>query len=970
MEAKFGGNPHHYYGPVVSDLKAVGKRSMEWDLNDWKWDGDLFTATPLNAISSSSDCRSRQLFPVTSGAEGNTVVSNSSSSCSEEGKRELEKRRRVVVLDDDEEVGDEVGALNLNLGGQMYSWEGKSGKKSKVGGATANRAVCQVDDCQADLTGAKDYHRRHKVCNLHSKATKALVGNVMQRFCQQCSRFHALQEFDEGKRSCRRRLAGHNRRRRKTHPENTINGVSLNDERSCSYLLVSLLRILSNVQSNTSEQSKDQDLLSHLLKNLASLAGTANDKNSSGLLSGSQCLQDAGTSFATPQKEPLQPVREIVNPSRSDMMHRGALGTPDPFQITFPSHNKAPVEANTLEATVGKTKLNNIDLNMVYDDSQDCMEPTESFEIPENTDNVPVWLRRHPHKSSPPQTSGNSGSTATQSPSSSSGEAQSRTDRIVFKLFGKDPNELPIVLRNQILDWLLHSPSDIEGYIRPGCIILAIYVRMDNSSWDELCYDLSSHLRKLLDASSNSFWRTGWVYTRVLDHVAFVCDGQIVLNTALPHKSHKKSSILNITPIAVSASDNAQFSVKGFNISWSTSRMLCVLEGSYLLQTSCSDLMEASDSLIKHEDTRSLSFSCPIPRISGRGFIEIEDDSLSSSFFPFIVAEQDVCSEIRTLESDIDVVETGDNTEREKKEIEARTRALEFVNEMGWLLHRSRLTVRLGSVDPNSDLFSFKRFRWLIEFSVERDWCAVVKKLLGIIFNGAVETAEHGSVEVALVEVGLLHRAVRRNSNRMVSLLLNYHPENGSNGTGTGSVLFRPDAAGPGGLTPLHIASGKDGSEDVLDALTDDPQLVGLDAWRNSRDSSGLSPYDYASMRGHYNYIHLIQRKMNKKRSEKGHVVVDMPPAESSAFKVAAAGFETEKSVVVTRGVRSCSRCERKVAYYGGGRSSLAIYKPAMLSMVAIAAVCVCVALLFKSSPQVMYVFQPFIWERLKYGAS
>lgn len=191
MEAKFGGNPHHYYGQVVPELKAVGKRTMEWDLNEWKWDGDLFTATPLNGIQ--SDCRgSRQLFPVSSGVEGVTVVSNSSSSCSDEGKRELEKRRRVVVLDDE----DEVGGLNLNLGGRVYPipedeserWEGKSGKKSKVGGGSSNRPVCQVDDCQAELTGAKDYHRRHKVCNSHSKATKALVGNVMQRFCQQCSR--------------------------------------------------------------------------------------------------------------------------------------------------------------------------------------------------------------------------------------------------------------------------------------------------------------------------------------------------------------------------------------------------------------------------------------------------------------------------------------------------------------------------------------------------------------------------------------------------------------------------------------------------------------------------------------------------------------------------------------------------------------------------------------------------------------
>lgn len=60
-------------------------------------------------------------------------------------------------------------------------------------------------------------------------------------------RFHVLQEFDEGKRSCRRRLAGHNRRRRKTHPDTTANGGSLNDERGSSYLLISLLRILSNM---------------------------------------------------------------------------------------------------------------------------------------------------------------------------------------------------------------------------------------------------------------------------------------------------------------------------------------------------------------------------------------------------------------------------------------------------------------------------------------------------------------------------------------------------------------------------------------------------------------------------------------------------------------------------------------------------------------------------------------------------
>lgn len=60
-------------------------------------------------------------------------------------------------------------------------------------------------------------------------------------------RFHVLQEFDDGKRSCRRRLAGHNKRRRKTNPDAVANGSSPNDDQTSGYLLISLLRILSNM---------------------------------------------------------------------------------------------------------------------------------------------------------------------------------------------------------------------------------------------------------------------------------------------------------------------------------------------------------------------------------------------------------------------------------------------------------------------------------------------------------------------------------------------------------------------------------------------------------------------------------------------------------------------------------------------------------------------------------------------------
>lgn len=88
-------------------------------------------------------------------------------------------------------------------------------KRIRLSGLNSHTAFCQVYGCNKDLSSSKDYHKRHKVCELHSKTAKVIVNGIEQRFCQQCSRFHLLAEFDDGKRSCRKRLAGHNERRRK-----------------------------------------------------------------------------------------------------------------------------------------------------------------------------------------------------------------------------------------------------------------------------------------------------------------------------------------------------------------------------------------------------------------------------------------------------------------------------------------------------------------------------------------------------------------------------------------------------------------------------------------------------------------------------------------------------------------------------------------------------------------------------------
>ncbi|KAG7532948.1 SBP domain superfamily [Arabidopsis thaliana x Arabidopsis arenosa] len=97
-------------------------------------------------------------------------------------------------------------------------------KKSKSIPQRLQTPHCQVEGCNLDLSSAKDYHRKHRICEKHSKFPKVVVSGVERRFCQQCSRFHCLSEFDEKKRSCRRRLSDHNARRRKPNPGRTYDG--------------------------------------------------------------------------------------------------------------------------------------------------------------------------------------------------------------------------------------------------------------------------------------------------------------------------------------------------------------------------------------------------------------------------------------------------------------------------------------------------------------------------------------------------------------------------------------------------------------------------------------------------------------------------------------------------------------------------------------------------------------------------
>ncbi|CAA2954195.1 squamosa promoter-binding 1-like [Olea europaea subsp. europaea] len=126
----------------------------------------------------------------------------------ETSKAEGKRIAKVAMLAEEEEGGKDEDVKNKKRASTLTLI-----RVSSAGGST--QPYCQVQDCPVDMTGAKPYHRRHKVCEFHAKAPEILVAGLQQRFCQQCSRFHEVSEFDGAKRSCRGRLAKHNERRRK-----------------------------------------------------------------------------------------------------------------------------------------------------------------------------------------------------------------------------------------------------------------------------------------------------------------------------------------------------------------------------------------------------------------------------------------------------------------------------------------------------------------------------------------------------------------------------------------------------------------------------------------------------------------------------------------------------------------------------------------------------------------------------------
>lgn len=1070
------GSSHHHH--QQQQHPQTLRSGHGWSPKDWEWDSTHFLARGRPLESDQLHLGTLHQVPPSSNREPiNPILSASitskSSSClddDQQGGNSL--RLQLGGVGDCNGTGTSINKTNVGNGQSSNSTEdpassSRPNKKVRSGspGSGGNYPMCQVDNCREDLSKSKDYHRRHKVCEFHSKATKALVGKQMQRFCQQCSRFHPLAEFDEGKRSCRRRLAGHNKRRRKTQAEDTTSPtIQPTDSNKSGYAnldIVNLLTVLARRQGNaeqnvpTCPSLPDKNQLIQILTKLNALPpptdiatnpltspcstkngfdqGTLGQSNmdvGAASRSTTDLLAVLSATLAASSPDSLSFLSQRTNPG--SCMDKNKSSTTGDKDTGSDAHKKPAIELQSFggerssssyqsptddsDSQIQDTRMS-LPLQLFSsspgDDSSpnlvssrkyfssDSSNPTEErshsstapvtrklFPLETNSEsakpvrmsfseevNVNIEASRTDTSASrmtlelfsmgnravsnslqslPQQAGYTSSSGSDHSPPSFNSDPQKdRTGRIMFKLFDKDPSQLPGALRTQVYNWLSNSPSEMESYIRPGCVVLSIYVSMSSAAWEQLEESFLQRVEVLIQDYDFEFWRSGRFSVNIGRQLAVHKDGRIRI--CKPWSTVSSPELFVVSPLAVVSGQDTSLVLRGRNLSSPGTKIHCTYMGGY----SSLDVLRSPDQGSSCDEIKLSEFKVHAAASSalGRCYIEVEN-GVRGNCFPIIIADAKICQELRLLEREFYEVKVCNVVSDDQAHYGASPRsheeALHFLNELGWLFQRQIFS------DIAVQDFMLHRFQYLLTFSTERDFCSLVKTLLDI-FVEAKSGMDGLSIECAeaLVKMHLLHRAVKRRSRKMVDMLIHYSLPCDS---GTSKYIFTPNLQGPGGITPLHLAACTTDSYDIVDVLTDDPMQIGLNCWSTLLDDSGQSPYSYALMRNNHALNSIVAQKLVDRRNMQVSVTIGSEIVES----LVPPEVRQRPSLQFNTKQNSCSKCAM-MSYSRMHGSNGFLHRPFIHSMLTIAAVCVCVCLFFKS----LHVnsVTPFMWDNVDFGA-
>ncbi|XVE65696.1 hypothetical protein DITRI_Ditri08aG0020300 [Diplodiscus trichospermus] len=503
-------------------------------------------------------------------------------------------------------------------------------KRARTGRVGSGKCRCQVPGCEADISELKGYHRRHRVCLGCANSSTVLIDGETKRYCQQCGKFHLLSDFDEGKRSCRRKLERHNNRRRRK-PGGSKTAV--------------------NKESQGAVQS---ELIA--------------------------CDGEAG-------KDDLSLSGQIAEEEPTFESEDGLVSTHCSAPMLQSVNNDSVVSLIETEMDGGK------------DDSK--LSISTSY-----NDNKTAYSSMYP------------------------------TGRISFKLYDWNPAEFPRRLRHQIFQWLANMPVELEGYIRPGCTILTVFISMPKNMWMKLSENPMTYMHDLIFTPGRMLYGRGFM-TIYLNNMIFRTskDGTSMVKIDVEVQAPR---LHYVHPACFEAGKPMEFVACGSNLLQPKFRFLVSFAGRYLPHNYC----VASTHVQSKEDSPSCVhqlYKICVPRtepnLFGPAFIEVENQSGLSNFIPVLIGDKEVCSEMKSIRHRLDasLFLEGSQISATGSPLEAcevstlRQRAYsELVLDIAWLLREPKLE-NFQEIRASSQV---QRFNFLLSFLIKSESRVILKKVL------------------------------------------------------------------------------------------------------------------------------------------------------------------------------------------------------------------------------------------------
>ncbi|CAK9158354.1 unnamed protein product [Ilex paraguariensis] len=507
--------------------------------------------------------------------------------------------------------------------------EGGSGKKrARTVRVSAATARCQVPGCEADITELKGYHRRHRVCLRCANASTVVLDGQNKRYCQQCGKFHILSDFDEGKRSCRRKLERHNNRRRR-----------------------------KSTDSKGTAELEPQPVLS------AEEVG---------------CDDETG-------KDSICLVSQIEE--------RETLVESEGHILTLDSaHCSQNIQSDSGVSFVASGEAQ-------IDGGKDNAKFTHS---PSYCDNRTAFSSACP------------------------------TGRISFKLYDWNPAEFPRRLRHQIFMWLASMPVELEGYIRPGCVILTMFIAMPKFMWVKFLEDPKGSIHdfvvtpgNMLSGRNSFLIHLNNMIFRVMDDGISVMKVKVGEHTPKLHYIH---------PTCFEAGKPLEFVACGSNLLQPKSRFLVSFAGKYLACDLCVPPMsgktaDASTGGFTHQLVQ-LHVPHTEPDVFGPAFIEVENESGISNFIPILIGDQEICSEMKIMQQKLDASVSSEESQFEDTSsscqvcVSRQRKFSEFTLDIAWLLKKPASR----NVQHILTASQIQRFNFLLSFLIQNESIAILER--------------------------------------------------------------------------------------------------------------------------------------------------------------------------------------------------------------------------------------------------